>query len=67
MRLPSRAASSTSHAQMSECADAGESTKTTVSASLIKVAEALLPILTTGDAVAVDEAFKAASLSAASS
>ena len=37
MRLLSRAASSTSQAQISERAELGESTKTTVSASLIRL------------------------------
>jgi hypothetical protein len=36
--LPSRAASPTSRAQISERAEVGESTKTTVSASLIRFA-----------------------------
>jgi hypothetical protein len=59
MRLPSRAASSTSQAQTSQRVELGESTKTTVSALANHVAEALLPLLATGDAVAVDDALKA--------
>jgi hypothetical protein len=56
MRLLSRAASSTSQAQISERAELGESTKTTVFVGLAnQVAEASFPVLTTGDAVTVDE------------
>ena len=39
--------SSTSQAQISERAEVGESTKTTLSASLDQVAEASLPVLAT--------------------
>ena len=39
--------SSTSQAQISERAEVGESTKTTLSASLYQVAEASLPVLAT--------------------
>src|SRR5262249_44612323 len=62
MRLLNRAASSTSQAMISERAELGDTTKTTASAQLIKIAEALLPILATGDAVALDEALKAANV-----
>jgi len=62
MRLLSRSACSTSQLQIGERAEVGVSTKTTVSASLIQVAEAALPFLATGDAVTIDAGFKAISI-----
>ena len=51
-KLISVSRTSTSQARISERAEVGESTKTTLSASLDQVTEASLPVLATGDAMA---------------